>query len=165
MDTSRLLQVPASATALSLALLIAADAHAGLFKCKQPDGRVIYQQTACGGHADVDPFEVDIRGPDGSKSGKSSRDYSVGSQAKAMRTQRERLSKARRQARARAAAAARRVTGSPSKTPNRSKCAKHRAEVAKWKQKLLNGYHERTEKVYNENKLEHHQALVDQYCD
>lgn len=165
MDASRALWTQASAAALSLALLIAADARADLFKCKQPDGRVIYQQTACGGHAGVAPFEVDIRGPDGSESGASSKDYSVGSQAKAMRTERERLSKARRQARVRAAAAARRAAASPSKTPNRAKCAKHRAEVAKWKQKLLNGYRERTEKIYNERKLEHHQALVDQYCD
>ncbi|NEX20502.1 DUF4124 domain-containing protein [Thiorhodococcus mannitoliphagus] len=165
MDASRPLQAQGSAIALGLALLIAADARAGLYKCRQPDGHMVYQQTACGGRADVDPFEIDIRGPNGSEAGASARDYSIGTQAKQMRTERERLDRSRRSARRQAAAATKRATGQSPKTPDRAKCAKHRAEAAKWKQKVMQGYRKRTEKDYNEGKLEHHQALVDQYCD
>ncbi len=150
----------AMALALSVLLLVAQLAHAELYKCQQPDGRLTYQQTACGGHADVESFAVDIRGPDGTDTGAADRDYSIGSQAAQMRAERERLDRARMQAR-RAAERRRTVTHSR----DVAKCAKHRSEAAKWKEKVMQGYRKRTEKDYNENKLAHHRALIDRYCD
>lgn len=149
--------------AVILSFLAVTQAHAELYKCPQPDGRLTYQQTACGGHADVESFAVDIRGPDGTDTGSTDRDYSISGQAAQMRAEREQLDRARMQARR--AAETRHAAAHSSDSRDSAKCAKHRGEAAKWKQKLMNGYRKRTEKDYNENKLAHHQALIDRYCD
>ncbi|MBK1723639.1 DUF4124 domain-containing protein [Thiocystis violacea] len=150
---------------LVVTVLIAPQARAELYKCQQPNGRIIYQQTACGGHADVEAFAVDIRGPDGSDGAASGQKYSIGSQAAQMRAERERLNGARLKARQASEAAARRAAADSDKEPDRAKCAKHRAEVAKWKEKVMKGYRTRTQKDYNDSKLAYHAALVDRYCD
>lgn len=155
-----------AALALALALLLSGTAHAELYKCRQPDGRTVYQQTACGGHADAETFAVDIRGPDGTETGASGKDYSIGTQAASMRAERQALNRARMRARMQAEAAAKRTAAGSGKKPepDRAKCAKHRGEVAKWKQKLLQGYRKRSEKEHDQSKLAYHEALVDRYC-
>lgn len=149
--------------------LIANPAWAALYKCQQPDGRVVYQQTACDGQATGDRLEVDIRGPDGTEAGQAAQDYSVTAQAERMRAEREALERERIQARREAEARARalRASAKPAANPDLdpAKCARHRSEAAKWKQKVMKGYHTPTEKEYNANKLAHHQALVARYCE
>jgi hypothetical protein len=147
----------ASVCALAAPLIVASPAHADLYKCPQPDGRVTYQQTACGGRADVESFEVDVGGPAGSETSTAGRDYSVAGQAASMQAEREQRSRARRSAKRAAAPAGPR--------PDAAKCAKHRAEVARWKEKVMQGYRKRTEKDYNQGQLEHHQALAERFCD
>ncbi|MBK1716170.1 DUF4124 domain-containing protein [Thiocystis violacea] len=143
-------------------------AWAALYKCQQPNGRITYQQTACDGRADsaeANRLQVDIRGPDGRETGSSAEDYSVGGQAARMRAEREALTRAR--LKARKEAEAQRTASRPDRNSelDPAKCAKHRGEVAKWKQKVMKGYRTRSEKDQNDSKLAYHQALVDRHCD
>ena len=146
-------------------LLLAGQAEAELYKCRQPDGRVSYQQTACADRAAGQALSVDTRGPDGSTSGPAGQDYSVESQFRQMQAERQAVERAREQARREAAKETQRMQRSTRDERDPARCAKQRAEVAKWKEKLLHGYRTRSEKDINENKLAHHQALAERYCD
>ncbi len=142
------------------------QARAELYKCRKSDGQISYQQTACdhgtqGGALAVDTREVDGEGNAGAKS----RDYSIESQLQEMRAEREQVLKERESARQRAEFAARETAVSARTDYDPAKCSRQRAEVAKWHQKVLNGYHKRSEKEINENKLAYHEALVDRYCE
>ena len=147
------------------ALCVATQTQAELYKCRQPDGRISYQQAACAELADGQALSVDTRGPDGSTSGPTGQDYSVESQFRQMQAERQAAEMERERARRQAAAEAQRGQRTTGGERDPAKCAKQRAEVAKWKQKLLHGYRTRSEKDINENKLAHHQALADRYCD
>lgn len=155
MDLPRL--GPTNALALGLATWLAAAPSPGraeLYKCRQPDGRLTYQQTAC---AEADEARaLDLRLPPPASGGED-KDYSIGAQLDWM--QRERQAR-RRQVDDRAA-----DTAEPASQQDAAKCAKARGEVAKWQQKVRNGYHSRSEKAQNESKLAYHQALADRYCD
>lgn len=146
-------------------LFIAAPVAAELYKCRQPDGRVSYQQTVCSGIAEGDALTVETRGPNGGTSDATERDYSVESQLRQMQTAREATELERERARSQTAAEARRSRKVNRDERDPAKCARHRAEVAKWKQKLLRGYRQRSEKEINESKLAYHQTLTDRYCD
>ena len=153
-----------------LSIWIGAEpAWAELYKCERPDGRISYQQTACDGLAGSSALQVDIRGPDGTETGRSEADYSVEGQATRMRADREALTRARLKARreAEARAQALRAAARPVKRQesDRAKCAKHRGEAAKWKQEVMQGYHTRAEKERQETKLAEHQAMMELYCD
>ncbi len=143
------------ATCLTVTPLVG---RAELYKCRQPDGQITYQQIACA--ASDDGRALELRAPPPA-SGGDRRDYSIESQLDWM--QRERL--AREQAHRRQTDEARRTTIDPISQHDAAKCAKARGEVAKWQQKVRNGYHSRSEKEQNESKLAYHQALADRYCD
>ena len=139
-------------------LLVALPAEAGLFKCRLPDGSLIYQQTPCPGTAQGEEVSVDTRSPGGAGAGSSRKDYSVESQLKAMETKRE----SERKAREKAAKHVRQPQ--PADTYDRAKCSKHRAQTARWRQEVRNGYRNQEEKAHDRHMLEYHQALVDRYC-
>lgn len=137
-------------------LLLPLSVWAGPYKCLQPDGSVVYQQTRCaigaeGGELTLDPAPHAGQG--------KAKDYSIEGQVKAMEAQRN---KARKE-RARAASPAR-PTAKVKPDYDRAKCAKNRAEVARWRQKTHSTYRDTDERDYREQKLEYYQALVDQYC-
>ena len=151
---------------LTLALLALRPASAELYKCLQPDGRLSYQQTACAPDAAGARLQVDTRGPDGREQASSAaEEYAVESQAEWLRSEREAqeavLLEARQAAEARHAAqkAERQAQLDP------AKCARHRAEAAKWREKARGTYRTRAEQEQNDNRLAHHQALIEQYCD
>ncbi|ADC63609.1 DUF4124 domain-containing protein [Allochromatium vinosum] len=161
--------VPPSRLFGVLLALTAGPAWAELYKCRQPDGSLSYQQTACAAQAEGDRLQVDIRGPDGRESASSGEDYSVAAQAERLRTEREARERAHLQARREAEARARALKAAAKPDRNTdfdpAKCARHRAEVAKWRQKVKGGYRTRDEKDYNDSKLAHHEALVERYCE
>jgi hypothetical protein len=141
------------------------QAWAELYKCQQADGRISYQETVCADSANGGALVVDTRGPDGQSSGTMGQDYSVETQLREMQTQRERVLNERERARRQATTEARRSTASTRGRHDPAKCTQQRAEVAKWQQKVLNGFRNRGEKDVNENKLAHYQALVERDCD
>ncbi|BCU06333.1 DUF4124 domain-containing protein [Allochromatium tepidum] len=150
-------------------MLTAVPVSAELYKCRRPDGSLSYQQTACAAQSEGDRLQVDIRGPDGRKSASSGVDYSVAAQAERLRAERETRERAHLQARREAEARARalRAAAKPDRNTDfdPAKCARHRGEVAKWRQKVKGGYRTRDQKDYNDSKLAHHQALVERYCE
>lgn len=152
-----------------LLALVAIPASAQLYKCRQPDGGVSYQQTACAGQAEGERLQVDIRGPDGRESASSNVDYSVAAQAERLRIERETRERMHLQARREAEARSRalRAAAKPDRNTDfdLAKCTRHRGEVAKWRQKVKRGYRTRDEKDYNDSKLAHHEALVERYCE
>lgn len=165
MHTSRIYLPSRLAVCLVGFCLATPQARAELYKCHQADGQVSYQQNACDDIVQGDRLAVDTSRPSGSADGTQTRDYSIESQLKEMQTQREQARKERERARKQAEADARQSTVSVRTEFDPAKCTKQRAEVAKWHQKVLNGYRTRSEKDLNENKLAHHQALADRYCD
>jgi hypothetical protein len=152
-----------------LLALTAGPAWAELYKCRQPDGSLSYQQTACAARTEGERLQVDIRGPDGRESASSDVDYSVAAQAERLRTEREARERAHLQARREAEARARALKAAAKPDRNTdfdpAKCARHRGEVAKWRQKVKGGYRTRDQKDYNDSKLAHHEALVERYCE
>ena len=131
-----------------LLALTAGPAWAELYKCRQPDWSLSYQQTPCAARTEGERLQVDIRGPDGRESASSDVDYSVAAQAERLRTEREARERAHLQARREAEARARALKA-----------------VAKWRQKVKGGYRTRDQKDYNDSKLAHHEALVERYCE
>lgn len=160
---------PARLIGILLMLTAAVPASAQLYKCRRPDGSLSYQQTACAAQAEGDRLHVDIRGPDGRESASSDADYSVAAQAERLRTEREARERAHLQARREAEARARALKAATKPDRNTdfdpAKCARHRGEVAKWRRKVKDGYRTRDEKDYNDSKLEHHEVLVERYCE
>ncbi|MTW19609.1 DUF4124 domain-containing protein [Allochromatium palmeri] len=157
---------------LSISVLLALSASpawAELYKCRQPDGSLSYQQTACAAQAEGQRLEVDTRGPNGRERASSSLDYSVAAQAERLRTEREARERAHLQARREAQARSRALKAAAKSDRNTdfdsAKCARHRGEVAKWRQKVKGSYRTRDEKDYNDSKLAHHEALVERYCE
>jgi hypothetical protein len=57
-----------------------------------------------------------------------------------------------------------RPSGKTAKGPDRAKCAKERAEVARWRHKANATYRDQDEKEFKEQTLEYHQALAERYC-
>ncbi|MFD2113992.1 DUF4124 domain-containing protein [Thiorhodococcus fuscus] len=146
---------------LGIALLLAGTAaQAELYKCRGSNGHTTYQQTACEASDQSAGLSVDTQI---SKDAPSAEDYSVGKQVESMRDARTRRAQAREQARR--AEETERTRHADTHRFDAAKCAKHRSEVAKWHQKVLNGYRTRSEKDFNQNKLAYHQALVERYCE
>ncbi|MGQ9660655.1 MAG: DUF4124 domain-containing protein [Thermochromatium sp.] len=152
-------------------LLLALITHsiwAQPYKCRQPDGGISYQQTACTGQAEGERLQFDRRGPDGREGASSRVDYSVSAQAERLRAEREARERAYLQSRRAAEARSRALRATtPERNPNFDPitCARHRAEVAKWRQRAKASYRTREEKEYNDSKLAYHEALVARYCE
>ena len=143
----------------ALAAIWALGADAGLYRCIQPDGSISYQQLPCPASADGAELRVDTTPPGGSDAATGNEDYSVQSQLKAMQKARARERAARDKAER---AAERRARQTDTRDPAR--CAKHQAQVARWREEVRNGYRSQNEKEYEAHMLEYHQALVERYC-
>ncbi|NKN32709.1 DUF4124 domain-containing protein [Marichromatium bheemlicum] len=141
--------------AIALLCAVAAlDAQAELYRCVDAAGRISYQQTPCGSAASGGSIELDTRSPDGSARAANDPQMSVGNQL-------QRLAPTPA-ARATTDTAPRRPSASPS---DRAKCARHRAQVARWEQAARATYRDRSEQRYREQMLEHHRAQVERYCE
>lgn len=139
-------------------LLTALPLQAGTYKCLGPDGGVVYQQGPCSGPDRGGELAVDTRAPGGPDGTSSPKDLSVEGQLKALESARARERKAK-------AAAVRDAQGKdPGPTYDRAKCAKHRAETARWDEKVRGTYRTRAEQTRARHMLEHHQILVERYC-
>ncbi len=145
-----------------IGLCLAQQAQAELYQCRQADGRISYQQTACDNGAVSRSVAVDTRGPDGTDTGSAHHDYSVTAQLETMQRQREQAVRA--QTRKQAANTPRRsLVSTHEYSP--AKCAKQQAEVAKWHDRVRKTYRTRNEKALNEKTLLHHQELMERYCE
>ena len=141
-----------------LALLIALPVQAGPFKCLQPDGRVIYQQGPCGESDQGGELTLDTRTPGGAEALPKGKDLSVEGQLKALEAARAKERKSR------TAAAKDTQEEAPAPTYDRAKCAKHRAEAARWREEVRGTYRTQEEKARDRHMLEHHQAQVEYFC-
>lgn len=142
-------------------LLMTGPVWAGPFKCLQPDGRVVYQDLQCAAGSEGAELRLDTSVPGGEDKGKA-RDYSVQGQLKALEAERRKADKARKAQEKAAAETA--PAGKKAGGYDRAKCAKNRAEAARWRQKVRNGYRDQDEREYQEQKLEYYQSLADQFC-
>ena len=147
--------------AFAVLVLMAGPVWAGPYKCVQPDGGVVYQDVQCAGGSEGTELRLDPGAPGGQDQGQA-RDYSVQGQLKALEAERRQADKARK-AREKAAAetrpAARKAEGY-----DRAKCAKNRAEAARWRQKVRNGYRNQDDREYQEQKLEYYESLAARFC-
>jgi hypothetical protein len=134
--------------------------RAAAFKCLGPDGHTSYQQTPCPVEAAGGELTPDTRPPGGAEAAANSGDYSVESQLKAMESARQKARKAREQATADERQAQRKTADRYDK----ARCAKHRAESARWRQAIRNGYRNRDEREQQKQMLKHHEALTERYC-
>jgi hypothetical protein len=139
-------------------LLIALPLQAGPYKCVRPDGDIVYQQGPCAATEQGGELAVETRPPGGPDAVPEAKDLSVEGQLKAMESARAK----ERKARASEAKDAKGKASSP--TYDRAKCAKHRAEAARWQEQVRGTYRTQDEKARNKHMLEHHQALVERYC-
>jgi hypothetical protein len=131
---------------------LAPAVSAGAFKCLQPDGSIVYQGAACDPETPGEEIPVES----GPAPGGKAKDYSIEGQIKALEAQRK---KPRAEP-----DRAKRKSGAKGDGPDRAKCAKHRAEVARWQRATKGTYHDEDERQYREQKLEEHRALVERYC-
>ncbi len=81
-----------------------------------------------------------------------------------MRAEREARERAQAQARQEQAARLKALGNAAAGQYDPVKCARHRAEAAKWEQRLKSGYRTREERTYKQNKLAYHQALIERHC-
>ena len=147
--------------ALAVLVLMAGPVWAGPFKCLQPDGSVVYQDVQCAAGSAGAELRLDTSTRGGQDRGKA-QDYSIQGQLKALEAERRQADKAH-QTQEKAAA----KTGPAGKKAggyDRTKCAKNRAEAARWRQKVRNGYRDQDDREYQEQKLEYYQSLANQFC-
>lgn len=143
---------------LILALLFALPVQAGPYKCVGPEGGIVYQQGPCADSHRGGELAVDTRPPGGPDAVPKGKDLSVEGQLKAMEAARAKERKAR------AAATKDDREKAPAPTYDRAKCAKHQAEVARWREEVRGTYRTQDEKARERHMLEHHQAQVERYC-
>lgn len=146
-------------TAALLITCIGGIAQAGPYKCLQPGGTIIYQQSPCPPAAEGAELRIDTTPPGGAGAKMGSRDYSIESQLRSMQGERTRAQQAREKAEKES-----RGRQDINDGYDRARCAKHRAQVARWREAIRNGYHSQNEKEYEARMLEHHQALTERYC-
>lgn len=139
--------------------LCCAGASAGLYKCIQADGSTSYQQLPCAAEASAEQIAVDTAPPGGSDAADKGEDYSVEAQLKAMQKARDQDKDGERKA-------ARDTPNDAAGAPeyDRARCAKHRAQVARWSKEAQRTYRTRKEKEYEARMLEYHQSLAERYC-
>ena len=141
----------------SLSGLTACPAWAGTYKCRAPDGHISYQETPCPADSDGGALTPDTAPPSGSNAPRHSKAYTVEGQLKALESAKRR---------------ARKVREKSSDAPRRAKtsdydaarCAKHRAEAARWRREVRNGYRDTDEREQEAQMLKHHEALIERYC-
>ncbi|HYN76183.1 MAG TPA: hypothetical protein VES73_00120 [Lamprocystis sp. (in: g-proteobacteria)] len=157
---------PWSSVLLPVALVSIIGAGAGpatgaaAFKCRQPDGSVIYQAVACADDSAGEEVPLDpAPGGRGKKARGKADDLTPEGQIKALEAQRRKAQKQQ------AKAAPDKRKASPRRDgPDRAKCAKHRAESVRWRHKTRQAYRDRDDLEYQQQMLEYNEALVERYC-
>lgn len=139
-------------------LLFALPVQAGPYKCVQPGGSIVYQQGPCGASDQGGELAVDTRPPGGPDAAPKGMDLSVEGQLKALESARAKERKSK------TAAAKDTKEKAPASTYDRAKCAKHRAETARWREEVRGTYRTQEEKARDRYMLEYHQSLVARYC-
>jgi hypothetical protein len=146
----------------TLVLIVGAGAGtvwAGAYKCRQPDGSIIYQEAACAAESAEEAVKLDPAPPGRGQVRGKAKDYSIEGQVKAFEAEHRRSPERR----SKAGADQHRGDGSGDDR-DRAKCAKERAETARWRQAARGTYRDRDERDYREQTLAYHQALVERYC-
>lgn len=143
----------------ALLWITASPAWAGTFKCRGPDGHIGYQETPCPADSDSAELNPSTVPPSGAKAPRPSQPYTVEGQLKALESAQRRARKAREKA-----------SAVPSQTQAKNgdydaaRCAKHRAETARWRREVRNGYRDKDEREQETEMLKHHEALVERHC-
>jgi hypothetical protein len=145
---------------LALLGLCACPAWSGTFKCREPDGSISYQQTSCPQGSDGVEVVADTTPPGGAEAPGAAKKYSVQSQLKTLEQQRRRTRKERAKDETPI-----RQTKTQTASYDAARCAKHRAEAARWRREVRNGYVDRDQKEQEAQMLKHHEALVLRYCE
>jgi hypothetical protein len=137
----------------------AAPVWAGAYKCRQPDGSIAYQDAACAGEATGEEVKLEPSPSGQDKPRRKAKDYSIEGQVKAIEAERRKAHQGRSKS------GTDRPRSDPSRDDrDRAKCAKERAETARWHQAARGTYRDRDEQEYREQTLAYHQALVKRYC-
>jgi hypothetical protein len=150
-----------SATALALlaAALFAPGSPADTHKCVSTDGSVEYRQTPCPSSATPMELRIETSPPSGGGAKDPGNAYSVENQLKAMESARKPEHRER-------GAAERNETRKKGMGPgyDKARCAKQRAEAARWEREARRGGSDHQEREYRTRMWEYHQALVERYC-
>jgi hypothetical protein len=131
---------------------------AGVYKCREPDGHISYQETPCAPDSDGGALTPNTTPPSGANAPGPSKAYTVEGQLKALESARRQTRKKREKT------AAPRSTQTKTGDYDAARCAKHRAEVARWRRNVRNGYRDRDEREWETQMLIHHEALVQRHC-
>ncbi len=159
MDRQRIAQLAVASPLLSIVCLSLCPAWAGAYKCREPDGHISYQGTPCPLESNGAELTPSIAPPSGAIAPDISKKYTVEGQLKALETERRRAHKAREKG-----STPSRRTRKQADAHDTARCAKHRAEAARWRREIRNGYLDRDQKEQELQMLKHHQALVERYC-
>lgn len=143
----------------ALSWLSACPAWAGAYKCRAPDGHISYQEAPCPADSDGGALTPDTAPPGGANARRASQAYSVEAQLKALEGARRRAREAREKA-----AAAPRGTQAKTDSHDPARCAKHRAEAARWRRKVRNAYRDKDERERETQMLKYHEALIERHC-
>lgn len=136
--------------------LLAGPAVSATYKCRGADGQLGYQQSPCPDAADGGELTPDITPPSGAAARIAP--TTVESQIQSLEAAERQAQKARK-----ATAAARPARAQPSEQ-DAARCAKQRAEAARWRREVKNGYRDRDEQERESQMLTHHEALIRRYC-
>jgi hypothetical protein len=160
--TPPLLIAPLSLALLGPALpwLTACPALAETYKCREPDGHISYQEMPCPADSDGGVVIPNTMPPSGANTPRPSKAFTVEGQLKALESARREARKAREKA-----SDAPRKTQTKTGDYDAARCAKHRAEVARWRRDVRNGYRDKDEREQETQMLRHHEALVARYCE
>ncbi|MBN2885709.1 MAG: hypothetical protein JXM75_03250, partial [Chromatiaceae bacterium] len=134
--------------ALSLALLAPA-AWAELYKCPQPDGGISYQQHPC---ANAEPLALDI--PQTRNEIVQGAGPSIEEQLRYFERDTVRAS----------SSSGPRQESATAHQYDAAKCARHRAQEAKWARAARATYRDRDQQRERERMLEYHRTLVERHC-
>jgi hypothetical protein len=166
-DRQRIARLAVAPPLLSLLYLICDPGWAGAYKCRGEDGQVSYQGTPCPTGSPGEELTPDTAAPSGRQPANVANDYSVAGQLKALESAQRKARKERE----------RDSTDPHQSDPHKSRakktkkpqydaarCAKQRAESARWRREVKNGYLDRDQKEQEEQTLKYHEALVARYC-
>jgi hypothetical protein len=146
--------VPSSALMLAL---VAAPVAAGAYKCMDPSGELTYQGHPCAGEALGNAIEPDIEAPGGGLGKETSIEAQLRSLSRERRSSRSEKDN-------RKSTSDKRADASKSSGQDAAKCAKARAEAARWRGEIRKGYRNEDDKERKAQMLEYQEALAKRYC-
>lgn len=151
-------QLPIALPLPALFWLAACPLWAGPYKCREPDGKISYQQVPCPAESAGAELIPDTRLPSGAATATTAKKYTVEGQLKALESARRKARQGREKAKANLRAEVK------PKVFDAARCAKHRAEAARWRREVKNGYRDRDQQEQETQMLKHHEALVERHC-